>query len=192
MAGMDSRSSSPELEFTHYGAAGWKITDGKTTVLIDPYFSRIRTVKVWGKTFPSPTDDPRPVYDLDDVLEPDTALIDQHIDNADFICISHSHFNHCMDMPYIAKKTGAVVIGTDSTMNIAKASGVPRHQLRGVHGGEDYQFEGVSIKAIPSLHSALITPSPYATCDNCHYFDADSVPNNIKAPLKLRDDVEGG
>ena len=32
---------------------------------------------------------------------------------ADFILISHSHFNHCMDMPYIAKKTGATVIGTE-------------------------------------------------------------------------------
>jgi len=182
----------PELKLTHYGSAAWKITDGQTTVLVDPYFSRIRTVKVWGTKFPPQNDDPRQVHDLDDVLEPNIELIDQHVDTADFICISHSHFNHCMDMPYIARKTGATVIGTESTINIARANRVPRHQLRGVHGGEDYQFENISIKAIPSLHSALITPSPYTTWDNCHYFETETVPKDIQAPLRLRDYVEGG
>ncbi len=185
-------SSSPKLTMTHFGAAAWRITDGRTIVLIDPYFSRIRTVKVWGTKFPPPNDDPRFIYDDDDVLETDTAAVDRHIDAADFICISHSHFNHCMDMPYIARKTGATVIGTESTINIARANKVPRHQLRGIHGGEDYQFENVSIKAIPSLHSALVTPSPYAHWDNCHYFDADVISKDVKAPLRLRDYAEGG
>ena len=30
------------LEFTHFGAAGWKITDGETVILLDPYLSRVR------------------------------------------------------------------------------------------------------------------------------------------------------
>lgn len=192
MVDSQKTSSSPRLAMTHFGAAGWRITDGHTTVLIDPYFSRIRTVKVWGTRFPPPNDDPRPIHDLEDVLETDTEAVDRHIDAADFICISHSHFNHCMDMPYIARKTGAMVIGTESTMNIARAGKVPRHQLRGVHGGEDYQFGNVSIKAIPSLHSALVIPSPYAIWDNCHYFDADVIPRDVEAPLRLKDYAEGG
>ena len=32
----------PPLSLTHFGAAGWSITDGRTTVLLDPYLSRIR------------------------------------------------------------------------------------------------------------------------------------------------------
>ena len=30
------------LRFTHFGAAGWKITDGETVILLDPYLSRVR------------------------------------------------------------------------------------------------------------------------------------------------------
>jgi L-ascorbate metabolism protein UlaG (beta-lactamase superfamily) len=129
------------LRLTHFGAAAWRITDGKTTLYVDPYFSRLRTVKVFGNTFPAPAaDDRRPVVRYDDVPVSDTATIDRHVKEANFILISHSHFNHCMDMPYIARKTGATVIGTESTANLARASGVPDRQILPVRGGEDFQF----------------------------------------------------
>ncbi|MEO8976386.1 MAG: MBL fold metallo-hydrolase, partial [Casimicrobiaceae bacterium] len=140
-----------KLRLTHFGAAAWRITDGETTLYVDPYFSRLRTVKVFGTTFPAPSDDPRPIYGYDDLLPSDTSTIDQHVKDANFILISHSHFNHCMDMPYIAKKTGATVIGSESTANLARASGVPNRQIVPVKGGEDYEFATVSIKVIPSL-----------------------------------------
>ncbi len=180
------------LQFTHLGAAGWKITDGKTTLLLDPYFSRLRTVHVFAKSFPPPTDDPRPVYGMDDVLPSDTATIDRHVDAADFILVSHTHFNHCMDMPYIATRTGAIVVGSESTTNVARASGVPERQLVPVKGGEDYEFGALSVKALPSLHSSLNIPSPYSTLDNCRYFSSATVPRDVKAPLRLRDYNEGG
>ena len=60
-----------------------------------------------------------------------------------------------MDMPYIAKKTGATVIGTQSTFNFARLSGVPVAQLIVVKGGEDYQFGSFSVRVIPSLHGVL-------------------------------------
>ncbi|MEO8509141.1 MAG: MBL fold metallo-hydrolase [Betaproteobacteria bacterium] len=180
------------LQLTHFGAAGWRITDGKTVVYVDPYFSRLRTVKVFGVSFPPPTNDPRPVYGYDDVLVSDTATIDQHVNRAHFILVSHTHFNHCMDMPYIAKKTGAIVIGTESTANLARASGVPARQLIPVQGGEDFEFGALSIKAIPSLHSSLVIPSPYSLWDNCRYFDGRQVPQDIPSPPRLKDFVEGG
>ena len=181
------------LRLTHYGAAAWRITDGRTTVYVDPYFSRLRTVKVFGNTFPAPTpEDRRPVVRYDDVPVSDTATIDRHVSKADFILISHSHFNHCMDMPYIAKKTGATVIGTESTANLARASGVPDRQLIPVKGGEDFDFGAVSVRAIPSLHSSLVMPSPYTLYDNCRYFDGRSVPADLPGPPKLKDFVEGG
>ena len=30
------------VRLTHLGAAGWEITDGQTTILMDPYLSRLR------------------------------------------------------------------------------------------------------------------------------------------------------
>lgn len=187
-----ARRAAGRLRLTHFGAAAWRITDGRTTVYVDPYFSRLRTVKVFGTTFPPPSNDPRPVYGYDDVLVSDTAMIDRHVKRADFILISHSHFNHCMDMPYIARKTGAMVIGTESTANLARASGVPDRQLIPVHGGEDFEFGAISIRVIPSLHSSLVIPSPYSLWDNCRYFDGREVPHDIQGPPRLKDHVEGG
>ena len=180
------------LQLTHFGAAAWRITDGKTTGYVDPYFSRLRTVKVFGTSFPPPSNDPRHVYRYDEVPVSDTAMIDKHVTDANFILISHSHFNHCMDMPYIAKKTGAIVIGTESTANLARASGVPDRQLIPVRGGDDFDFGAISVKAIPSLHSSLVIPSPYSLWDNCRYYDGREVPRDFKGPPRLEDYVEGG
>lgn len=60
-----------------------------------------------------------------------------------------------MDMPYIAKRTGATVIGTQSTFDSARLSGVPVSQLIVVKGGEDYQFGSFSVRVIPNLRGLL-------------------------------------
>jgi L-ascorbate metabolism protein UlaG (beta-lactamase superfamily) len=127
--------------------------------------------------------DARRAFGPDDDLVSDTAAIDARITRADFILISHSHFNHSLDMPYIARKTGATVIGTESTSILARAGGVPEAQILTVHGGEDYQFDGLSIRVIPSLHSAL---------NGKHYYDGRVVPRDFRGPRRMDNDVEGG
>jgi len=137
---------------SYLGTAGWEISDGTTIVLIDPYLSRLKTVT------PNDTvleDDPRPLVTAEDIAKSDVSVIDAHIRRADYILITHTHFDHALDMPYIAKKTGAIVIGTESTANFARANGVPDTQLLIVKGGEDYQFRSISVRVIPSLHGLL-------------------------------------
>jgi L-ascorbate metabolism protein UlaG (beta-lactamase superfamily) len=119
---------------------------------------------------------------MQDVPAPDTATIDTHVKAAHYVLLSHSHFNHCMDVPYIARKTGATVIGTESTANVARGGGVPEDQILTVHGGEDYEFEAISIRVIPSLHSAL---------SGKHYFQSGAIPP-VESPLRLSDYLEGG
>lgn len=180
-----ARPSRPELRLTHLGAAGWIITDGRTVVLLDPYLSRVRfSGRPYGPPeAPTVPGDARPVVTMDDVPPSDTATIDARVTRADFILLSHSHFNHCMDMPSIARKTGAFVIGTESTANVARAGGVAEEQILSVRGGEDYEFGALSIKVIPSLHSAL---------SGKHYWSSGTIPRDARAPLRLRDYVEGG
>ncbi|MCC7484722.1 MAG: MBL fold metallo-hydrolase [Burkholderiales bacterium] len=183
----DGRGGATRLRLTHYGAAAWSITDGGTRLLVDPFFSRIRYAdKGFGtSTPPAAPGDTRPVFGPNDTLSPDAAtlaLMERHVERADYIFTSHSHFNHCMDMPCIAKKTGATVVGTESTTNIARAHGVPEGQLVTVKGGEDFEFGAFSVKVIPSLHSALSSK---------HYFDSGTVPRDIRAPMRLVDYVEG-
>lgn len=172
------------LEFTHFGAAGWKITDGETVILLDPYLSRVRFQgrKYGPHDATDIADDQRPVVKMDEVAGHDTETIDKNVPKADFIMLSHSHFNHAMDVPYIANKTGAVVIGTESTCNIAINGGVPDEQIHAVRGGEDFQYDELSVRVIPSLHSAL----------SCKlYKDFGTVPLKDD-PLTLDEYVEGG
>lgn len=86
-------------------------------------------------------------------------------------------------MPYIARKTGASVIGTESTASLARAGGVPEAQLITVRGGEDYEFGSFSVKVIRSLHSAL---------NEKRYFDSRLVPRDFPGPRRMGNDVEGG
>ena len=103
-----------QVELKYLGTAGWKISDDKTTVLIDPYISRIKL-----GSGPSVNKlDKRDTVLRSDFFVSDTVLIDSLIDKVDFILVHHSHFDHLSDVPYIAKITGAKVIGTETTINI--------------------------------------------------------------------------
>tara|TARA_R110002073_G_scaffold8207_3_gene45778 strand:+ start:60450 stop:61391 length:942 start_codon:yes stop_codon:yes gene_type:complete len=168
------------LKLKYLGTAGWEITDGTIRVLIDPYISR---VKLGAGPGISP-DDKRQTVNRNDYFVSDTATINNIIDKKiDFILVHHSHFDHLADVPYIAKKTGAKVIGTETTCNILRAYGIPNDQLYPVKGGEDYQFENFSVKVIPSIHSAL---------NNKHYIDNRIYSEPPKVPLKVSEFIEGG
>jgi len=172
------------VRLTHLGAAGWEITDGQRVILMDPYLSRLRYRARFGLLdTPELHGDTRRVFGPGDDLVSDTAAVDARITRADFILLSHSHFNHTLDMPYIARKTGATVIGTESTTILARAGGVPEPQLLTVRGGEDYAFGALSIQVIPSLHSAL---------NGKHYYDGRIVPRDFRGPRRMDNDVEGG
>lgn len=176
--GQSPQSGAP-LELRYLGAAGWEITDGNVVVLIDPYISRL---KYGGGGHP---DDDRPDFARDDIAQSDTELIDSLITRADFILVHHGHFDHLGDVPYIAAKTGAKVIGTETTITILRAYGIPEEQLYAVGGGEDYQFEGFSVRVVPSIHSAL---------GEKHYFDSRRYDGDseLEAPLRIDQFIEGG
>jgi L-ascorbate metabolism protein UlaG (beta-lactamase superfamily) len=173
------------VSLAYLGTAGWRITNGKTVILIDPYLTRAK--------YPSPNDgvapdDPRPLVNVNSVVEPDAAVIDAHIQKADFIFLTHTHPDHSLDMPYIARKTGARVIGTESTANVARAEGVPESQIQVVKGGEELKFEGFSVRVIHSLHGIFRKPAPEQT----RTATPPLVPAGLKAPLRFGQHVEGG
>lgn len=175
-----------QVVLTYLGTAGWEISDGTTVILIDPYLSRIngpRPPGVGAAGAPIPADT-RPLYGWDDIAVPDVATIDAHIQRADVILVTHTHYDHVLDVPHIALKTRAAVVGTESTENVMRAYRVPEDQLITVRGGEDYEFGVFSIRVIPSIHSAL---------DHKRYFSSERAPAGMKAPLTLRQmHPEGG
>ncbi len=140
------------LKLSYLGTAGWEITDGKTVVLVDPYLTRLKANTPNDPVLPS---DPRPQVSLNDFVTSDPAVIDAHIQRADIILITHTHVDHVLDMPYIARKTGALVIGTESTASFARDNGVPNAQILTVRGGDDLELGRCSVGVIPSLHGIL-------------------------------------
>ncbi len=177
-----------KVTLAYLGTAGWEISDGKTVILVDPYLTRL---KVATPGSPPAPEDTRAEVGLDDIAATDQAVVNAHIKRADFILITHTHIDHVLDVPYIARKTGALVIGTESTTNFARDSGVPDAQLTTVQGGDDLEFDAFSVRVIPSLHGVLRhTP-------NFRLFPA-LPPSTIflpdaKPPFRLRDLlVEGG
>ena len=172
-------AQSDPINLKYLGTAGWEITDGTITVLVDPYISRVKLGTGPGV---NPEDDRETVM-RDDYFVSDTLQIDTLISDVDFILVHHSHFDHLSDVPYIARITGAKVIGTETTCNILRAYGISNDQLYPVKGGEDYQFENFSVRVIPSIHSAL---------NEKHYIDNRTYAEVPEAPLKVSEFIEGG
>lgn len=179
LAWSELSSQTDDLQLKYLGTAGWEINQGDLTILVDPYISRLKL-----GTGPSiHPEDKRKSFSRTDYFESDTTTIDRIISEVDYILVHHSHFDHLSDVPYIAAKTGAKVIGTETTCNILRAYGIPDDQLFTVKGGEDYQFENFSVKVIPSLHSAL---------GKKQYFDSRTYTEVPEAPLRVQDFIEGG
>ncbi|HEY1868103.1 MAG TPA: MBL fold metallo-hydrolase [Candidatus Cybelea sp.] len=173
-----------DVTIQYLGTAGWLLRSGSAALLIDPYVSRINGPPPPGAAPYSESGDARPVYKWDDTAVADKAAIDEHLAAADVILVTHTHYDHVLDVPYTALKTRAAVIGTESTQNVMRAYDVPERQLLTVRGGEDYEFDSFSVRVIPSLHSAL---------DHKHYFSSATAPAGLKAPLTLRQiHPEGG
>ncbi|NBH08051.1 MBL fold metallo-hydrolase [Amycolatopsis sp. SID8362] len=131
-----------------WGNNGWEIRIGPKTVLIDPWLTRFKT----GTYTPAGADPKTP-------LSVNRALIDGFLDRgelrADHILVTHGHYDHLTDVPYLAKRTGATVIGTETHLSLMAALGAPEDQLAVASGGEDLTFDGYSIRVLRSLHSAV-------------------------------------
>ena len=124
------------VELTYLGAAGWQLRAGPRVLLVDPYFSGA------------------PVDDEALPLSPNAALIAEYSPpRADAVLVSHSHYDHLLDVPDVAKRTGAPIVGTSSTLNVARAAGLPEGQLVLARVGETRAFGHFSVHALRGLHS---------------------------------------
>jgi L-ascorbate metabolism protein UlaG (beta-lactamase superfamily) len=126
------------------GTAGLYITDGETGIYIDPFVSRYGLRKV-GLGFR---------------LNPDHELIEKWIKisgghHASAVLTSHSHYDHAMDAPYFAARTGALIAGSLSTANVARGAGLPEKQIRVIADGEQMVIGKFTATFIKSIHSPV-------------------------------------
>ena len=67
----------------------------------------------------------------------------------------HSHFDHAMDVGYVANRSSAVVLGSESTANIVRGADVPVRQYQILADGEVRQFGEFTIRLIASVHAPI-------------------------------------
>jgi L-ascorbate metabolism protein UlaG (beta-lactamase superfamily) len=142
------------LELEWLGVAGYRLSYEGTTVLIDPYVSRAPLRSLLLR---------RPAL-------PDRGLIDRYVPRADAILIGHTHWDHAVDAPAIARRDGATVYGSDSLA-----------QLMALHGLDSvivephraYDIGPFVVRFTPSRHSKLLFGRrvPFdgpLTCEDLH------------------------
>jgi len=118
--------------------------DGETQIIIDGVFTRLNPLQV--ALF-------RPVRS--DIATINYAISTFRIDRLAAIVPVHSHFDHAMDIGHLANRTSAVVLGSESTANIARGADVPVNQYQILADGETRQFGDFTIKLIASVHAPI-------------------------------------
>ena len=135
------RGPNRSATFQWLGTAGWKITVGERTILIDPYLTRFPTGLFTG------------AFDPATRLGVDTAAVAAHGGTPESIWVTHTHWDHFGDVPHLAVTTGARVFGTLTAYHLGLAAGVPAAQLSPVKGGEVLDFGDHVVEVVAALHS---------------------------------------
>jgi L-ascorbate metabolism protein UlaG (beta-lactamase superfamily) len=103
-------------ELTWLGHGSWSITTGGHRILLDPFLD-----------------------------ESPTAPVKANQVEADFILVSHGHFDHVADAEKIAKRTGALVIANFEICQWLAGKGVGKTHAMNIGGGVDQPFGRVKM-----------------------------------------------
>lgn len=136
-----SLSPSPALHAQFFGATTLLLRDRDHAVMIDALLSRpgMRDV-LFGTIGP-------------DAARVGSVLTRGNVDRIDLLLITHSHYDHSLDAAAIARRAGAIVVGSPSTRQIALGGGVAADRIRLVEGGERFDAGSFHVTAFRSRHS---------------------------------------
>jgi len=87
------------------------------------------------------------------------------ISKADIVCVTHGHIDHIGDSIKIAKKTGAVFIGTPELGFFAKKNGIPEEggELCSLNIGGSCTVKGIEVTMTDAVHTSDIMVSETET-----------------------------
>lgn len=99
---------------------------------------------------------------------PDPGLRAGDVDRADFLFVSHAHFDHVLGADRIARATGATVVGNYETAHLMAANDVPDRQILAAAGGETVHCgEDVRVRVLPAQHSCLFASAGQDSGASC-------------------------
>ena len=129
------------------GTSTLLFSDGETDWMVDGWFSRFGPVELMMNPIGP---------DLDAISK---GLQRNEVDRLAAVIPVHSHFDHAMDAPEVAKRTGAILLGSESTANIGRGWGLPESQIRVTRDREAHQFGKFTITLIETNHFEFPDPT---------------------------------
>ena len=121
----------PTMKITYYGHSCFAVETGGKTLLFDPFITP---------------------NDLAKSIEIDSI-------KADYILVTHGHFDHIFDAAAIAKKTGATVVANFEVATWLGQQGVEKAHPMNHGGGFDFDFGRV--KFVAAVHSSVLPDGTY-------------------------------
>lgn len=137
----DADSHPNELRAMFFGVSTIALSDGETTILTDGFFSRPSAQQV-----------------LAGRVSPNHAAIDEALSKAGIseaaaVLVAHSHYDHALDAPAVCWRTGATLVGSESTLNIGRGYGLGEDQMKLADLEEPMVFGRFKVQLILSEHS---------------------------------------
>ncbi|MBI4406399.1 metal-dependent hydrolase [Candidatus Micrarchaeota archaeon] len=126
---------------TWLGHASFELNLEGSIIYLDPWFDQ-KPRKMERIT-------PSPVKNVDDIKK------------ADYIFISHEHFDHCdaYDVTRISEKTGASVVAPGESLALL-GDVHPRRKVE-VREGDEFVLHDLAVKVVPARHPQSIDPVGY-------------------------------
>ena len=122
------------------GTAGHVIEAAGTTIAIDPFVTRPGLLRLLGPVAPD-----------------DDAIARRLPARLDAVLCGHSHFDHLLDAPRIAARTGARLVGSRSTIAFGRAECLPEDRLIEVPPeGRTLTLGALEVRFVPSLHGRIL------------------------------------
>jgi len=128
------------------GTSTLLFSDGETDWMVDGWFTR-----------------PGPFALLFGKIAPDLGAIERglaanEVRELAAVFVMHSHYDHAMDAPEVARRTGAALLGSESTANIGRGWGLPESQIQVVADRAPFQLGRFVITPVVSRHFEFADP----------------------------------
>jgi L-ascorbate metabolism protein UlaG (beta-lactamase superfamily) len=148
------------LELEWLGVAGYRLSYAGQTVYIDPYLSRVP---------------------LSGVLRRKPAVADAALHRRLLrpagrvvgVLVGHTHFDHAIDVPEIARAHRCNAYGSSSLVNLMRLHGLGGQAVQ-AQANRHYELGPFTVTFIPSLHSKLLLgyAVPFDGELTCEHLDA--------------------
>jgi L-ascorbate metabolism protein UlaG (beta-lactamase superfamily) len=137
-------SATRGLTVTFLGVSTLLFDDGETAIMTDGFLTRPGLLSVVTR------------------IAPDSARIMHTLSRAGITGLAavipvHSHYDHVMDAPYVARWTGAELVGSNSTAMVGRGAGLSADRIRVPQIGEVMTYGRFAVTLLRSEH----VPSPF-------------------------------